>query len=129
MARGCRRSTAIFATEVARRARGTTILRSMCARRPIVMRHVAHRPTVALRTNTPRRADATAALGTNMRCRAGATTVLGTEVPCRTGAAAALRATRARRAIVMPHISYQPTVRAAAATRGDDSMARKLPRP
>ena len=115
VAGGRRRSATIFGTEVCSRAGASVILRTVRAGRAIVMRHVAPGgPTVVLRS--------TAARGPSR-----STMIFGTEVPSRAGATAILLTMRALRAVVMRHIARRPTLRAAA-TCGDNSMARELVR-
>src|SRR3569833_14509 len=109
-------AAAILRTEVPGRAGPAAVLRSIRPPPPIAVRHVARRPTVALRTNMA-------------RGRRRSTAILRTEVPSRTRAAAILRAMCACRAIAMPHITSQPAARTAAVTRGHYSTTRELARP
>jgi hypothetical protein len=62
------------------------------------------------------------------RSRGRSTAIFGAKMSCRPGTAAILRTMCACRAIVMPHFVHRPTARAAAATGGDDAMARELVR-
>ena len=85
---------------------------------------------MVLRTNMPRGTEATPVLRTHVACGRGwSTAVLRPEVPRRAWPTAILGAVRARRPIVVRHITHRPTMWTDGVPGRDNAAARKLARP